>query len=286
MPRPDPNSFRVRAVRAALRYPPLRAPRVRMAILSLYRSYKRVRRRLAELRGDRTVLQPALHGMDRKLDNYLSYGGYFIEAGANDGYDQSNTYYLEREKGWHGILVEPVPHLYRALKRERPRALSFNCALVPFGYPGDHIEMRYAGLMSIVVGTHGSEGMDRKYVAPALTRGLEEERVIVVPARTLTSVLEEANPPEIDLLSLDVEGYEEDVLRGLDWDRFPPRFCLIEIRDEQRRRPIEETLGDRYIQVDQLSPFDTLYARRDVASSIIATQAGNPEVGRMLSRFG
>src|SRR4051812_36881077 len=45
----------------------------------------------------------ALYDMDRKLAKYLDFrGGTFIEAGANDGIAQSNTYYLEKHLGWTG----------------------------------------------------------------------------------------------------------------------------------------------------------------------------------------
>ena len=73
------------------------------------------------------------------------------------------------------------------------------------------------------------------------------EHEFTVPARTLSSVLDEANAPEIDLLSLDVEGFEPQVLAGLDLDRHAPRFILVEIRDMATgRAPIEAVLGDRY----------------------------------------
>lgn len=51
----------------------------------------------------------SLNGLDEKLAPYLNFkGGIFIEAGANNGIRQSNTYYLEAVRGWKGILVEPV----------------------------------------------------------------------------------------------------------------------------------------------------------------------------------
>ena len=54
--------------------------------------------------------------------------------------------------------------------------------------------------------------------------------------------------------------------RGLDLERHAPRFVLVEMRDtEADRGPIEAILGERYIDVDALSPFDILYARADVA---------------------
>jgi hypothetical protein len=85
-----------------------------------------------------------------------------------------------------------------------------------------------------------------------------------VPARTLSSLLDEMDAPEVDLLSLDVEGHEPQALRGLDLDRHAPRFVLVEIHDMATgREPIEAILGHRYVAVEQLSPVDMLYARRD-----------------------
>ena len=213
---------------------------------------------------------PALYAMAEKLDRHLGEqrGGFFVEAGANDGFDQSNTYHLERFRDWHGLLVEPVPDLYREAAVERPGSRVVNCALVADGHDGSKVTMRYGGLMSIVAGTHGSEAADREYVEPAFRLGLERPYDFSVPARTLSSLLDEIDAPAIDLLSLDVEGYEYQVLSGIDWKRHAPRFCLIEIRDLQAgRAAIEAVLGDRYAAVEQLSPLDVLYARADQPAS-------------------
>jgi hypothetical protein len=86
-----------------------------------------------------------------------------------------------------------------------------------------------------------------------------------VPARTLTAVLDDAGVTAIDLLVLDVEGYEAAALRGLDLDRHPPRFVLVEILDDARQRAqVEGALGGRYILEAQLSDHDHLYRRNDV----------------------
>jgi hypothetical protein len=146
---------------------------------------------------------------------------------------------------------------------ERPGAAVFNCALVPFGHPGGAVTMRYGGLMSIVAGARGSEAADREYVQTAFMLGMEDEREVQVPARTLSSILDEVSAPEIDLLSLDVEGFEPDVLRGLDLDRHAPRFVVVEVHEVSGGRArIEEILGERYEAVEQLSPVDMLYRRR------------------------
>lgn len=61
--------------------------------------------------------RPSINNLDRKLAKYLDFReGFFIEAGANDGYAQSNTYFLEKKRGWHGLLIEGIPELYKTCK--------------------------------------------------------------------------------------------------------------------------------------------------------------------------
>lgn len=227
------------------------------------RALDRRRRRRLEARGDFSRSRPALYAMDAKLDRYLNRdGGFFVEAGANDGYNQSNTYWLARARGWRGLLVEPVPELHAEAVAERPESYVFNAALVAASEEGSTVTMRYGGLMSIVAGSRGGSEADAAYLAPAFTLGLEEPYEVTVPARTLSSLLDEVRAPEVDLLSLDVEGFEPQVLRGLDWERHAPRHLLIEHQAEpERRAAIEAVLGDRYAVADELSPYDTLYVR-------------------------
>lgn len=258
---PPDIGWKGRAARAVTRMPGLRSGRAGDAYLRLRRAQRRRRRRRAEARGDRSLSRPSLHQMADRLDAYVDFdGGFFVEAGANDGFEQSNTYHLERFRGWRGVLVEPIPELYREAVTERPASTVVNCALVPFGHTGSTVQMRYGGLMSTVVGAHGSEEDERAYVAPAFLLGLERERSVEVPARTLSSVLDEAGAPEIDLMSLDVEGFEAQVLGGLDLERHAPRLLLVELND--RRDAIEQVLGDRYEVVEALTPGDVLYALR------------------------
>ncbi len=213
---------------------------------------------------DDPVSHPALHDMDRKLDALLDLdGGYFVEAGANDGYTQSNTYWLERFRGWSGLLVEPMPELHALCREERPGATVVQAALVPAGHPDPTVTMRFADLMSTVVGEHE----DRSRTALGTVTGWRDPYETAVPARTLSALLDEIGAPEVDLLSLDLEGYEPSGLQGLDFERHAPRWILVEVHDEATgRAPIEDVLGERYVLHDRLSPLDLLYRRSDVSA--------------------
>jgi FkbM family methyltransferase len=234
----------------------------RDAVLTARLALQRRRRRLFERFGSARYSRPALHHMDRKLEALIGHDhGFFVEAGGFDGYTQSNTYYLERFRGWRGVLVEPMPELAAQARLNRPDAKVFECALVPADHPDATVEMEFGDLMSTVSGIH-----DPNWTAPGLVLGWRDHRVLRVPARPLSALLDEVGSPAVDLLSLDVEGYEASALAGLDLDRHAPSWILVEMHDlDAGRRAIAPLLGDRYVEQEQLSPLDVLYRRRDVA---------------------
>jgi FkbM family methyltransferase len=203
--------------------------------------------------------------MDRKLARHLpDRPGTFVEAGAFDGFEQSNTYYLERFRGWRGVLVEPVPELFALAARERPDSQVFNCALVAPEDEGRPVEMHFGGLVSVVKGAWPDPDADRAHAETGSMGGWSDVYDLSSPGRTLSAVLDEAGVGEIDLMSLDVEGFEVPVLRGLDLDCHAPALLLVEMREMATMRPgVEAVLGERYAAVEPLSPFDLLYRRTD-----------------------
>lgn len=234
--------------------------RQRVVALSLER--RRRQRTREKARGSDRLSRPAAFELDRQLDAIIDCDqGYFVEAGANDGYQQSNTYWLEKFRGWRGLLVEPMPELADEARRNRSRSTVVQSALVPPDGRGT-VRMRFGDLTSAVAGTQPDDWMDQ-----GLAFGWREAYELDVPARTLSDVLEEVGAPDVDLLSLDVEGYEAQALRGLDLDRHRPRFILVEIHQpELNRPPIDALLGDAYAEHGWLSPIDLLYARIEPAA--------------------
>jgi FkbM family methyltransferase len=232
---------------------------VRRSYWGTRRALERRRRHAAEARGDFSQSRPALHDLDLKLEERLGpASGYFVEAGAFDGYTQSNTYYLERVRGWRGLLVEPVPMLAAQARKERPRSTVVNCGLVPEDYPDPEVTLRYGGTMTVVAGPGAEEWAEEAQRNMALD---EPSHEFSVPARTLSSVLDEVGAPEVDLLSLDVEGYEAEVLAGLDLSRHAPRFVVVEVDMRAESERVEAALGERYLTPERISPTDLLFER-------------------------
>jgi FkbM family methyltransferase len=206
----------------------------------------------------------ALYGMDRKLEQYIGYrGGVFIEAGANDGIAQSNSYFLENKYGWKGVLVEPVPKYYRMCRLAR-RAHVVNCGLGPFEKDGEELEILSGGLMSLPVTVdekllHGRSVRQHASIGAQEFGGVAPE-LVKTKVRALSNVLDELGIKDVDFFSLDVEGFELEVLKGLDLSRHAPKFLLIET---EQFPAVSEFLGARYAMIEALSHHDFLFARKD-----------------------
>lgn len=228
---------------------------VREKALTAVRFLKRRLRLASERLGSARFSRPATDGLDTTLERHLpARPGFFVEVGAHDGFTASNTYFLERFRGWRGVLVEPIPSLYERCVRERPRSTVVNCALVGDGHTRE-VSMVYRGPRSRVAG----------HAVPAAPEYdfLDWERgfTVTVPARTLSSILDEAGATEIDLLVLDVEGYELEALRGLDLSRHAPALVLVETNEAASE--LEDVLGDGYELIELPTPADALYRRVD-----------------------
>lgn len=213
-----------------------------------FRRYLKVgRARLFERFGSDRFSRPAFNALDTQMLAYLPKGpGVFLEIGANDGFRQSNTYYLERFRGWRGVLVEPMPKLFAQCQRIRPKSQCFNraCVATEATSSATMVDM---DLMSLTLGQQDAAEEGRR-----LSGGHE----ITVKATTLSAILDEAGEPNIDFMSVDVEGAELSVLRGLDLDRHTPKFLLIETADPGA---VEDLLRGYMTPIDKLSVHDYLF---------------------------
>jgi FkbM family methyltransferase len=256
---PRGRSLPDRALLKVVPLTPLRSPKVRRTTRTARRHLSAWRRRRAERRGNDHLSRPGLYDLDSTLSDYLPDSGFFVEAGAYDGFHASNTYFLERFRNWSGLLIEAVPELHEWACRERASSKVLNYALVPPDLAGDEVTIHYAGTMSIVSGARGSADEDRAYLEAAML--FEDGYRVTVEGRTLSELLDESSAPEIDFLSLDIEGYEEQALRGLDLDRHRPRLILVEVHTERHLASVRRILEGHYRQVGYLTPQDVLFER-------------------------
>jgi FkbM family methyltransferase len=166
--------------------------------------------------------------------------GVFIEVGANDGVTQSNTKLLEECYGWKGILVEPSNNLFAKLKANRPTAYCFQCALGTFQQNNTYIFGDFDGsLMSSVNGNRLNRTGDQK-----------------VLVRSLQSILDEVGIRHVNFFSLDTEGYELNILQGIDFSKTTFDYFLIEIYPAEQTEIVNLLASHGYELVENFSNYN------------------------------
>lgn len=176
------------------------------------------------------------NGEDFLLSQYFSgNNGFFVEIGCIDGKRFSNTYHFER-KGWKGICVEAHADYIPLMKTNRPNSIVVHCAV---GEKDEDDVTFYAnarGALSSLDPT--TEERWRRDYAKYFS-GFTEQRV---QKRTLTSIFKQCAAPQIDILSIDIEGYEVEAMSGLDFSFYKPRVIAVESDSPDHREKLEKML--------------------------------------------
>lgn len=137
---------------------------------------------------------------------------------------------LYRSLGWNVIAIEPNPQFCKQYQDKGIDVLQYACG------ERDEDEVEFQ-----VVNSHGSKygngkvsfesfsSLALKDSYAAIAKNLDTT-TIKVKLRRLDTILAEHAPEveRIDILSADVEGWELEVINGLDMDRYKPRVMIIE----------------------------------------------------------
>jgi FkbM family methyltransferase len=199
----------------------------------------------------------ALNGLDKKIEKYLNYkNGYFIEMGANDGINQSNTRFLEKKYNWRGMLIEPSEK-FTLLKNNRSTKNIFsNAACCSFTNRGKFIKFAYYNLMTLALNLKTDVNVKKhKINAKKFSKNSYE---FVKKGIPLNDLLAKNNAPKIiDFFSLDVEGVELEILEGVNHKEYKFKYLLIEVRNFNRINNF--LIKKNYKLINRLTKKDYLY---------------------------
>lgn len=145
------------------------------------------------------------------LANDFKRNGVFIEFGAYDGVIFSNTHLLEKQFGWTGILIDPVPSHYASMKRNR------NCKTI-------HAAITVDNNKSVLI-----EELPASDLSRVIKRYKIFKKIHKVQAFTLPQVIDQnLISKEIDFLSIDIEGADLEILESLDFNQYKIKAICVE----------------------------------------------------------
>jgi FkbM family methyltransferase len=193
------------------------------------------------------------HGEDQFLLKYFGdgYRGFYIDIGASHPFIISNTYLLSRN-GWHGITAEPIPYLWRRHKWLRPRDVALNIGVSDF--PGS---LRFYQMVPAVLST-----FDRERFGRLIDEGWQLRSETPIEVTTLGDLCRmHLDGASVDLLSIDVEGWDLNVLKGNDWSAIEPRLVICEVADDTRAEVDDFLAGKGYSPLKDFG-CNRIYERR------------------------
>jgi FkbM family methyltransferase len=179
--------------------------------------------------------------------------GYFVEFGATNGIDFSNTYMLEK-LGWSGILAEPAQIWHTQLAANRPNSLvSTECVWAKSGEFLLFSEVESAGVYSTL--NSFKDGDNHALIR----KDSREYQVLTISLLDLLRKFEA--PKRIDFLSIDTEGSEFEIIRDFDFNEYAFKLICIEHNYSSNREKIHGILAKSgYSRIfEEMSLFDDWY---------------------------
>ena len=185
----------------------------------------------------------------------MKHDGFFVEFGATNGIDISNTFLLEDEFGWKGILAEPALFWHEALHQNRPSAFIEDlCVWIDSDSTlmfneTENKDLSTLDTFSNLDGHHELRQIGQKYPVKTIS---------------LTDLLDKYSAPKhIDYLSIDTEGSEFDILNAFDFERYSIGVITCEHNYTAAREKIYKLLIPKgYIRKsEKISRWDDWYVK-------------------------
>jgi FkbM family methyltransferase len=157
---------------------------------------------------------------------------FFIGIGANDGVTHDPLYPFVRDFGWRGIMVEPVPEAFKELERNYAKfrdVTLVQAAIGPIDGRGKIYSVDMAAENSMMMTLHSSFDKDillrgRRW-HPGLEASIVEREVSLM---SFQSLLSKTNGEVVDVLKIDTEGFDLEILKGVDLAQLSPKLILAE----------------------------------------------------------
>jgi len=165
-------------------------------------------------------------GEDVILNNYFenTSGGFYVDVGAHHPFRFSNTYSFYK-LGWKGINIDATPGSMVLFNKYRPKDINLEIAIANKNSKINYYVFDEPALNSFSYNISKTRNTETSY---------KINKIIKLKTHKISKILDDYLPIgcTIDFLSIDVEGFELEVLQSNNWVKYRPRYILIEILEE------------------------------------------------------
>ncbi|MFZ5953498.1 MAG: FkbM family methyltransferase [Candidatus Dependentiae bacterium] len=184
--------------------------------------------------------------------------GTFVEIGAYNGVCFSNSYFFEKELGWKGLCIEPVPRIFADLKAAR------NCTCIQAAMAGTEGMMQFVDIAKLEELSGLKKFFDEEphrwkvvNLYLATTPG-SYYTIIDIPVITFNKTMDEHGITRVDYLSIDTEGSELDIIKSIDFDHIP--IFVISVENNENTTDVQKILESKgFTFITKFGGFDDLY---------------------------
>jgi FkbM family methyltransferase len=152
--------------------------------------------------------------------------GFFIDIGAYDGINLSNSYFFEKSLDWDGICVEPNPTVFEQLKKNRKA----KCLNVGVWEEKKTLQFcKVSGPSEMLSGFVESYHVAHNHRVDHEIRTLGgSKEIIPIQCLSFMDIIKQNNVQKIDFMSIDVEGSEEKIICSIDFDQVEIDIIICE----------------------------------------------------------
>jgi FkbM family methyltransferase len=183
----------------------------------------------------------------------------FLEFGATDGISLSNSYMLEKNLGWTGVLAEPSPQWHAKLKKNRPNTkILTDCIWKSSSEKLDFFVSEVGILSTLVEFKHN----DLSSMPNNAEARIKNGKVVKVETISINEVMEtNFNGQAPSYISIDTEGSEYEILKSFDFAKYRPIVFTIEHNFTNLQNKIDTFMISKgYTRVfRELTSFDGWY---------------------------
>ena len=196
------------------------------------------------------------------IDKY--YDKTFLEFGATDGIDLSNSYVLEKNFGWNGSLSEPSPQWHKNLKINRPKSnIITKCIWSKSGEILEFFESD-VGVLSTI---NDYKENDKASIPGNTIERVKSGKLVKVETISLNDVIHKFfNSIAPSYISIDTEGSEYEILKFFNFKKFRPIVFTIEHNFTEIENKIDSLMfKNDYVRIfKEFTAFDAWYISKEI----------------------